>query len=95
MKGEVVFMKKLEMLSIPDPKDVLKLRLARTISSSVISGKVKVYDLVLILYAPSIRGFSLKGISSFKLFPILQKYSFIMFGISNHFIAKFNGINFL
>ena len=57
MKGAVVFMKKLEILSIPDPKDVLKLRLARTISSSVISEKVKVSDLVLILYAPSIRGF--------------------------------------
>ena len=57
MEGAAVFMKKLEILSIHDPEDVLKLRLARTMSSSVISEKVKVSDLVLILYAHSIRGF--------------------------------------
>ena len=53
LKGAAGFMKKLEILSIPEPKDVLKLRLARTISSSVISEKEKVSDPVLLLYAPS------------------------------------------
>ena len=57
MEGAAVVMKKLEILSIHDPEDVLNLRLARTMSSSVISEKVKVSDLVLILYAHSIRGF--------------------------------------
>ena len=34
MKGAAVFMKKLEILSIPDPKDVLKQRIAQMTSSS-------------------------------------------------------------
>ena len=34
MKGAAVFMKKLEILSIPDLKDVLKQRIARITSSS-------------------------------------------------------------
>ena len=55
--GDAVFMKKLETLSIPDPKDVLKLWLALMTSSSEISEKVKVSELELILYAPYIRGF--------------------------------------
>ena len=50
-------MRKLKILSIPDPKDILKLRIACMISSSVNSEKVKVSDLVLLLYASSIRGF--------------------------------------
>ena len=57
MTGVAVFMKKLEILSIPGPRDVLKLRLTRMISSSVISEKGKVSELVLIFYAPSIREF--------------------------------------
>ena len=56
MTGAADFMKKLEILSIPDPKDVLQLRLACMISYSIISEKVKVSDLVLISYAPSNRG---------------------------------------
>ena len=72
------FMKKLEILSIPDSKDVVKLCIAQMTSSSKISEKVKVPELELILYAPSIRGFFSQGTFYFRLFPILQKYSFIM-----------------
>ena len=50
--GDAVFMKKLETLSIPDPKDVLNPWLALMTSSSEISEKVKVSELELILYAP-------------------------------------------
>jgi len=40
MKGVPAFMKKLEILSIPDLKDVLKLRRACMTSSSEVSEKV-------------------------------------------------------
>ena len=55
--GAHSFLKKLEISSIPDPKEVLKLWLVRITSSSEISDKVKVSEVELILYAPSIRGF--------------------------------------
>ena len=57
MKGAAAFMKKLDILSMPDPKDVSKLRQARKTSSSEISEKMNVSELKLILYAPSIKGF--------------------------------------
>ena len=57
MKGAAALMKELEILSIPDPKGVLKLRQARMTSSSEISEKMNVSGLNLILYAPSIKGF--------------------------------------
>ena len=45
MKGVAIFTKKLEILSIPDSRDVLKLKLARMTSYSEISERIKASEL--------------------------------------------------
>ena len=45
MKRAAAFMKKLEILSMPDPKGALKLRQARMTSSSEVSEKTNVSEL--------------------------------------------------
>ena len=50
MKGAAIFTKKLEMLSIPDPKDALSLELALMTSFSKISENPKVSELGLMFF---------------------------------------------
>ena len=50
MKGAAIFIKKLEISTIPDLKDDFKLKLAQMTSSSEISEKLKVSELVSMLY---------------------------------------------